>query len=186
MATKWTLLGQKNGSGDSNGNGIVNVNPTGNGGPFNVTIDNYHNLDLTNDHTTADGGTIIVGEGDSTNHNLGISPAGNAVSLSVVGTTLEFNSRQLSYTTFNSTINAPFNNITNGGLPVNGQCIALLQNSTVAPITIATSDPTKFTLGNIIIDRSADVEIPANGYCLITLVRMGAGLVATISALTPP
>jgi hypothetical protein len=38
--SKWSLLGQKNGSGDSTGDGIVNVNPTGNGGPFNVTIDN--------------------------------------------------------------------------------------------------------------------------------------------------
>lgn len=181
--SKWTLLGQINGSGDSNGNGIVNVNPTGNG-TFNVTIDNYHNLDLAGEHNTANGGTIIVGEGDGTNNNLGIDSNGNEVSLNVVGTTLVFDSRQLSYTTFNANFTTAFTNITNTGLPYNGQCVALLTNTGSGAIPIATSDINNFTLGNIIIDRSADVEIPAGGYCLITLVSMGAGLVATISALT--
>tara|TARA_Y100000591_G_C21801173_1_gene682133 strand:+ start:324 stop:866 length:543 start_codon:yes stop_codon:yes gene_type:complete len=180
MATKWTLLGQKNGSGDSTGDGIVNVNPTGNG-TFNVTIDNYHNLDLTNDHATADGGTIRVGEGDGTSGNLGRTSTG-AVSLTVGGT-LVFDSRQLSYTTFNDTTNltGPFTNITNGGLPVNGQCIALLTNNSGGAITIATGAP---NFAGVIIDRSADVEIPNPGFCLITLVRMQNALVATISGLS--
>ena len=183
--SKWSLLGQLNPAGsftsNSSGNGIVNVNPTGNG-TFNVTIDNYHNLDLAGEHNTANGGTIIVGEGDGTNNNLGISPNGDAVSLNV-GTTLVFNSQQLSYTTFNANFTTAFTNITNTGLPYNGQCVALLTNTGSGAIPIATSDPNNFTLGNIIIDRSADVEIPAGGYCLITLVSMGAGLVATISGL---
>ena len=180
MATKWTLLGQKNGSGDSTGNGIVNVNPTGHG-TFNIKIDNYANLDLTDEHNQNDGGTIIVGEGDQNSGNLGISSSGNPVSLTV-GTTLAFNSQQLSYTTFNANFTVPFTNITNGNLPVNGQCIALLTNTSGGVITIATSVGGNF--GGVIIDRSADVEIPANEFCLITLVHMSAGIIATISALS--
>ena len=185
MATKWTLLGQKNGSGDSTGDGIVNVNPTGNDGPFNVTIDNYHNLDLTLEHSTADGGTIIVGEGNGNDGNLGINSNGVAVSLSVnVGGTLVFDSKQLSYTTFNDTTNltGPFTDITNGGLPVNGQCIALLNNNSGGTLTISTTGVGNFA--GVKIDRSADVEIPHPGFCLITLVRMQNALVATISGLS--